>query len=338
MAPSFHRSPRLGLAIAVILLVVAAGAWTLAWRHFADRIGAEMDAQAQALRQRGYAVTWASRTVGGYPFRYLVTMTDIVVAEPTGWGFATRHLEAEAAAYNPRVVVLVAPQFRLSRPGKPVIYVGGEALRMSIGVLPSRLPRVSMEGVGVTLRTDDDAPPTVLAGVERFEAHFQPRGDLARLFLRLDNAEPTQGSMLATLAGGKPVTLAIEGEINHAAALQGRGWAGLLGAWSAAGGEMKVISGGVDAGPALVSTKDGTLSADANGRLKGRLSVALQSAPQALLALGAVGVLPEETAAVATGLASFKGAGDKGIDLTFDFREGQTWLGPVPIGRAPRLY
>jgi len=312
--------------------------WTLVWRSFAARIADGMDVQAAALREEGYTAGWKARTITGYPFRYRVVLTDATIGEPTGWGVAMPRLEAEAAAYNPSVVVLVAPQgLRLSRPGKPVLEVGGEALRMSLGGLPSPLPRISVEGVGVTLKSAG-APPA-FSGVERIEARLRPQDDGgAQVFFRLDRADATPDTMLATITSGEPVTLAIDGVATQANALQGRGWAGILQGWSEAGGVFNTASGGLEAGTALVSIRRGALSVDPTGRLAGELALSLQSAPQAVLSMGAVGVLPDDTAAVATGLAGVRGGGQESFDLTFGFRDGQTWLGPLPLGEAPRLY
>ena len=55
------------------------------------------------------------------------------------------------------------------------------------------------------------------------------------------------------------------------------------------------------------------------------------------MALGAVGVLPQETAAVAAGLTGVEPAG-KPLEATLTFRGGQTWIGPLPLGPAPRVY
>ena len=66
------------------------------------------------------------------------------------------------------------------------------------------------------------------------------------------------------------------------------------------------------------------------------LSLTLTRASEGMLALGAVGAIPEETAAVGAGLAG--ATGGSGIEATLDFRDGQTLLGPLPLGPAPRLY
>jgi hypothetical protein len=51
-----------------------------------------------------------------------------------------------------------------------------------------------------------------------------------------------------------------------------------------------------------------------------------------MMAMGAAGVLPPDTAAVGAELAP------REAKVTLRFTGGETQVGPLPIGRAPKLY
>ena len=100
---------------------------------------------------------------------------------------------------------------------------------------------------------------------------------------------------------------------------------------------IAVRQGGLMAGESVLSLRPSTLAVDDAGYLAGDLALSLSKASQGVMALGAVGVLPQETAAVASGLTGVQLPG-KPLEATLSFRDGQTWLGPLPLGPAPRVY
>ena len=76
--------------------------------------------------------------------------------------------------------------------------------------------------------------------------------------------------------------------------------------------------------------------------MNGDLALSLTKASDAVLAMGAVGALPPQTAAVGSGVASvgqaFGGGKSKPLNITLKFSDGHTSLQGVPIGPAPRLF
>jgi len=137
--------------------------------------------------------------------------------------------------------------------------------------------------------------------------------------------------MMARLTDSKS-NLKLEAELSHASALKGATWPDLVRSWSAAGGEMTVLRAEAQVAKALLTVEKSGLAVEADGRLRGKLKLRLSEGSDGILALGATGVLPQETAAVGSGLAPDNAA------ITLRFENGLTQVGPLPIGKAPRVY
>lgn len=325
------RKPRrrwLVLPYAVVAIGVVA--WSAYWFYAKGRIAAELDAMAGG---RGAAsVSYSSRSIGGYPFRFLVTFNDLRASEPSGWGLAAPVLEVEAAAYDLSHVVLVAPRgLTITRPGKGAVDVAGEALRASIGGFSTRL-RFSIEATKLRLSPRPGAEPFPFSSAERFEVHLRPEAnDRARLFFGITGGLPTAGSQLSRVTDGK-TTLRLEAELTQAQALRGRDWPSLVRRWAQAGGQMTVARAEANVGQLVLSSENSTLSVEDDGRLRGKLDLRLSQGAAGMMALGAAGVLPDETAAVGAGLAG------SGPHFALRFKGGDTLVGPLPIGKAPRVY
>jgi hypothetical protein len=324
-----------------IVFLVAIVGWSAWWVYGSRQIGQRMDAQAQALRAAGYTVSWSDRSVGGFPFRYAVKLGDVQLGEPAGWGLSAPSAEAYASAVWPDVIVFSTDEpLTIYRPGRPALVVRGEEVRASLGGLRRNETRVSLVGRDLVLGTQG-ADLATFAEVSRFEAHMRRAADnTAEVSFRIHEATPAGDTLLARVAGGRPVTVALEGELTNADVLYGGDFDGMLSRWSAAGGYLSIEEGGIAAESALVSLRPSAITADAAGFARGDLRLTLARATDGVLALGEIGVLPPETAAVASGLAAAQSAvtTGSGVDVTFEFHDGETWFGPVPLGPAPRLY
>lgn len=334
-----RKARRLGLVAPFILLALAVAAWSGWWLYLRGQVVSRMDAIAADMRADGYTVAWAKRSVGGYPFRISMTLDQVEIAEPSGYGLSAPVLEVESAAYSANPVGLAAPQGAvIRRPGNKAFAVKGKVLRASVSHLERTPPRIAVQGVDLEFGALKGAQPLSFSAMKIFEARVTPAdGDKAEVFVRLDRATPANNALLMRVADGKPVTIGFEGTINGASFLRGAGWREVLQAWSRAKGSLAVRQGGILAGEADLSLRPSTLGVDDEGRLAGELSLSLSRAPQGVMALGAVGVLPQETAAVASGLTGVELPG-KPLEATLTFRGGQTWIGPLPLGPAPRVY
>ncbi len=316
-------------------------AWSAWWLIGAHEISRRMDSEAKTLRAAGWTTSWDHRSVSGYPFRFFVQMDQVKVSEPEGWGVSTPKLEAETSAITPGIIVLVAKQnVVLSRPGAATLTITGDVLRMSLGGLNKSPPRIAIEGRNLRL-VPATGGTAAFSSIDRFEARMKPdAGDVAKVFFRIDKATPSEGAVLARIAAGKTVTVDVEGSLSHASALKGSDWAGLTRHWKAAGGQLDIAQGGILTGDdVLVSLQPSAVSLDDAGYLLGALDLQAARIGDAMQAMSGAAVLPQATAAVASGLAAGQPALPAGAvaETKLEFHEAQTWLGTTPLGEAPRI-
>jgi hypothetical protein len=334
-----RKSPKRWLIAPYILAAVLAAGWCGWWFYGAGRVQQQMDVQAKALAAQGITLHWQNRKVVGFPYRYIISLDDVSVREPNGWAVSTPHLELMAVAYNLGVWNIASdkPVTFARTDGSKTFAVSGDVMDMSISHFHDTPPKIAVEGVKLKL-----SGASAFATIDRFELHLAPAANQTAAFsLRIDKAQAAPDTLLARIADGKGVIIGLEGDLTSANGLKGSGFKESVRNWAAAGGGLNIKQGGIQAGEALLSLKPSTVFAATDGSLRGELGLSLTSASQAVLAMGAVGALPPETAAVASGAASatqiFTKPG-KPIEATFVFRDGKTLLGPLPLGPAPKLF
>ncbi len=342
---SLDRKPaRLGLYAPFAVLGVAVIAWSLGWIWARNTVFKQMDAAAEALGQAGFQVDWRSRTLSGYPFRLDLDIANARVREASGWGLAAPQLKAETHfLFGRDHWVIVAPVGgTLIRPGGGAVFVRAKVLRASLSDAEAHPPRLSVEGVSLTFTPAPGSAAFGLASAEGLHLHARsgPQ-DQGAAYLELDRAVAGSG-LLAHIAAGAPATLIADALFSHAQALAGLpgtngGFTGAAKAWSAAGGALTIRRLSLQAGTARVEAQAGTLAAGPDGRLQGMLPVTLAPAPRLMAAIAGRAALSPDTARAAQAVLAAHGK-DGAADVTVDFQAGQTTLGPVAIGPAPRLY
>ena len=74
--PDAPRKPpkRFWLYAPYVLLAVAAVGWSGWWVYGRGRIAAGLDAAAASAQAAGGELSWRTRRIGGYPFRFDVTL------------------------------------------------------------------------------------------------------------------------------------------------------------------------------------------------------------------------------------------------------------------------
>jgi hypothetical protein len=334
-----HRRPRLGLYGPFVLLAIVAGVWSAGWLWARGEIERRMDRTSAQMTASGYPLAWSARIFSGYPFRLDVDLTAPRFATPSGWAIAAPRLKAEAWLYAPGHWIVVAPQgVVVTRPTTGAFVVRAKVLRASLSEMGANPPRVSVEGVDLALTPAPGARPPALTSLGAF--HFHARAgpqDQGAVFLELDRATAQLSGLLGRIAGGRPVSFALEGVYSHAGALQGADWRAAVRAWRAAGGRLTVGRIAASAGEAVVEARGGVLGVDADGRLEGTLSATLRQAPRALAAIGQSGAIAPEAEGAAASVLGARSRGDIAA-VTVDFQAGQTTLGPAAIGPAPKVY
>ncbi|MFM1959817.1 MAG: hypothetical protein RL588_1334 [Pseudomonadota bacterium] len=326
--PPGPRKPlRLGLWGPFFIAGIVVIGWSLAWGLAAREVDRRLDASVKALAAQGVAVEWSGKRLYGYPFRLNLDLTDLRVA--TGeTSIRFPRLETQAFLHAPRSWLAAAPRgLTFQRPQGGGLEVEGQRLLASLVLPKSGPPRLSFEGLKLTLSPAPGARPFALASAGRLELHLRPGpDDQAAVFLRLEDATPTAGRLFADLGGGGAVSAAVDARLDHASALRGAGASRALAAWGAAGGRLELHEAGLTAGQARLSLASPGLKASPEGRLEGRLTVTAAKAPSLLVALARHGVLsPVEAAGGLAAVLVGKSGGDD-VRLDLDLSDGQVRL------------
>ena len=339
--PAPARKPRrLGLYAPFLLLLVAAIGWSGVWFWLRSETAARLETAAVDLRGAGYEVSWKQRTLGGYPFRLDVVLTEARIREPSGWALEAPRLEAEAFVHGLGHWVIAAPQgLTFTRPVGGPVAVTGQVLRASLSDTGKRPPRFSFEGVKLAFAPGAGAQPFALGAAERVELHLRPGpDDQGAVLFKVDGGAARLSGLLGRIAADKPVSIVWDSTLSKMSAFAGRDWPSAVRAWSQAGGVIGVRQAGITAGEAVLGAQPGALAVGSDGRLRGSLDVSLSQAPRALAAMGESGAIAAEAATAAAAVAAARqGTGDL-ARASLTFQAGQTTLGPVAIGPAPRVY
>lgn len=335
------RHSRRGLIGPFLIVGLLFAAWNVWWFYLAGQVETRLQAQAEAMRQAGWTVELDEVSTTGWPFRVRVAADNPRILAPSGQGIAAPQLVAEAAAYNPDLWVVVAPDgLTLDRGPKGQIKIAGPALRFSISGLRQRFPRMAFELAKPVFTAAPGAEAFPVSAAERIT--FETRANAASaddLDVRfyIDGARGRAGGPVEGMTGDGTLGLTIEAVIEDAAALKGADAAGIFAAWSRAGGRFAHIRGEMSTGESRATFASETLSAGVDGRLSGQLSLKAVKPATAIS-----GLARSQSGAVnragAAGAAVVTAGGNRDLDLTVQFRDGRTWLGPFALAPAPKLF
>ena len=325
-----RRKPRrLGLYLPWGALVIFAAGWSLAWLWMMGQTQNRLDAGAAALRKAGWAVAWDSRHVGGYPFRLDVDFAGLRLADPSGWALALPALKSEAFAFAPANWVFYVPNgLTFSRPDGGPVNVTAGTLRASINTWDEAPPRISLEGDDLTFAAAPGARPFSLTSAKSLQFYTRAGPDRqAALFLSVDGAAALPRSWVGQIADGKAAAVKLDGIISHSDQLRGESWRELIAHWSARGGTFDVHQLTLTAGDAVLDARKGGVAVADDGRLEGVLEASLRD-EQRVLAVAQTGKPPPADPT----------ASANALDLRLTFRDGGTWIGPLKLAPAPRVY
>ena len=344
--PTAARHPRRGLATPFIIVGLVLAVWTGWWFYLTRQIETRLEAQVEALRQDGWAITYAGATTTGWPFRARVSIPHADLRAPSGHGVAAPELVAEANAWNPDRWVVIAPDgLTLTRADKGKVGIRGDGLRMSVSHLTDRFPDFRAEMIRPVFTAHEDAEPFPIASAERIQLETRPHltdgeatSDEVDVLFRLVDARGRPGGPVEGATRQGRLSADIEATIGSASRLQGMDSAGVFAAWTAAGGRFTAVRGRLRAGDSTAVISSEALSAGPDGRLQGSLALTAERPMAAIAGLagsrsGAVNRVGAAGAAAATAAS-----GERPVDLVVQFRDGRTWLGPFALAPAPRLF
>lgn len=313
------------------LAVLWGGYWFVGSRAVERGVSAWFDAQSQ----RGLVAERDSLSVQGFPSRFDLTIDGLRLGDPaTGIGWTAPFVQVFSLSYKPwHLIAAFAPEQHITTPLEDIAIMSGK-LQGSLVVTPGTaltldrttivgdtLSVASTAGWEVSARTfrfasrrTDDVGRKHEIGIEALEiapnATFLPDLPAGIDRLHLD----------AVLSFGTPLDR-YAGEIRP-------GLVGIdLKTASVVWGDMEVLG-------------SGQLTADPNGLAEGRINLHLTNWRKLIPVCVALGWITAEVAPTwenMFGALAAQSGDPKNLDLPLTFRNGRMSVGPLPLGKAPRL-
>ncbi len=337
-----RRSTRLGLVTLAALLVIA-GAYSAFWFVAAGRIEEGVVAWAQSARADKTDVSWEKIGVTGFPIAFRADLVSAVVRD-----------EAVTPSPELRIPVLSGTarpwdfaDWRLAAPE------GFTANLTDSGRDPAKLIAQTADGV-VSIGPEGSWKLWLSLQHTTVEAAGQVRVGSAHATVSVP-PRPPRGHADPVLAVGVeanqislPVAIGPLGdtidELDFGATIKGSMSNGKLAeavaAWRDAGGTIELHNLRLKWG-ALGATATGTLALDQELQPIGGFSGAVQGYDQILMTLVQTGNMRATDAGLArialTLLAKAGPDGKPEIRTAFTIQNGQMFLGPAKLGRAPRI-
>lgn len=317
----------------VVVLLLAAGAYTGYWFIAASRLQAGLEKWVAARRSQGYTLQWSRESVDGFPFRFRIAFADASIARGNSYRIAVPEIAGEASPWDATHWHVTAP-----RGGR------GSAQRVAADVIAR-----SLTG-DVTLAddaTDIEASILQLAGAGATAGQLTTHFTLPRRAPRSDRDLGLAATVqLYHLVLPKPVTALGDAIENVAVDLKIMGglppgdWRQSLSAWRDAGGNVQIDRANLQWG-ALRLEADGTLALDRDMQPIAALSASIVDYAALIDAAVAAGIMPKKNAALVKlvlNLLAKRGAdGQMRLTAPVTVQNGTLAIGRAEIGKLPPI-
>jgi hypothetical protein len=338
-----RRRTRLGLVIAVLLLLVGCGAYTAFWFVVADKLEEGLTEWAQSARAQKLDVSWRALRVGGFPLAFHIELSDAGLRDDAITPPAELHaplLSGSARPWNFRAWRLTAP--------------GGR--RVAAGPAAEPVAKLTARTASGAVVVAGEGGATIWLGLEeaRAEAGQQIGARTADFWLILPPHPPeTHTERYVALAADlrgvdlpqvpapfhNPVdeiafAIDVKGAIPAAPPRQAAA------AWRDSGGTVELDRLALR-WSRIAITGSGTLALDRDLQPIGGFSGAVEGYEDLMAALVAAGRMrPGDARLARVALAMLAKAGPEGrpqIATSFTIQNGEMFLGPAKLGPAPKI-
>ncbi len=293
MARTHLRSRRRGLFIPFLMLALIVAGWTAFWLYMRTHLDESVDKWVADQRAAGVEVTYQSRAITGYPFRYALTLGDPRMSDPNlGYTLAGERFELVMQPWDWNHVIARAPgrNTLTLAGGRTWDVLLGEAAALSVSWDDVRLQRVSLSLPNTRIQ---DGGVTI-GRFENFTFHIGPVPDAeADLRVAVDwtalqlPAAPARVSFLGSALEAGAIKLIFT---HGAAALDSPD---PLLSWMEADGRLDIAQVDIDWGPLDLQVA-GEVGTDVQGRPKGSVRVRLERADELKAAMATAGLLTED--------------------------------------------
>jgi hypothetical protein len=268
------RHSRFWLYTPLVLLLLVAVAWSVAWFFIRNRAAEMLDGWLAAEAQKGRQWTCTDRTIAGYPFRIEI-VCDTLALKQGAVNASFGRTEAVAQVYQPRLVIAeVEGPLRVSD-GKVTIQGQWDLLQASIHASPTGLQRLSIAADAPQFTVTGLAPQTIATSGRHLELHLRPNPERASenaYDAALSIRQASIPMLDALIGGSEPTDLNADVTATQATGFQGRPIADELERWRKAGGALDILMLSGTKGPRRIETK-GMLTLDEEHRPAGQFNV-----------------------------------------------------------------
>lgn len=326
----------------IVVILVASLGWMAWWMFGSSALDRTLTAWVDERRAEGWAADVADIDVAGFPNRFDTTLSDVRFADPqTGVAWSASFLQLLALAYKPHQVIAVLPnEHRLSTPLQTLTFTHDQA-RGSVFMEPSpSLPLDRSTIIIEALNIESNLGWNARLDEGRFATEQIPaRVDAHRIGAELLGFHPPEDVIaIVDPAGLLPETverMRFDADIGFTAPWD-------RGAIETARPQITRIDlKDLSAEWGSVTFRAaGALDVDARGTPTGEISVKAVDWRRLLQMSVASGLTPENIApsieSALEFIAALKGPSDT-IDADLSLRSGRVFLGPIPLGNAPKI-
>ena len=320
------------LLIAVVLAMLAWSGW---WFWSAHSLRQEFERWFAERRADGWDASYDDLAIRGYPNRLDATFTGLLLADPkanTVW--RAPFFQILQLTYKPGHVIAVwPPEQTLSVKGTDYA-VTADHLRASLIFDPAtgHILRANAEATVLNI-APSEGPATALAGLTAAVAEVPAQPRTYRVTLRADAAARSETTLSAVTGDS------LDGVLLDATLHLDRDW-------TTRAGDPRPQPTRVELRLAeyRVGTLDlklaGDVDVDDRGRMTGRMTVKAENWRDLIDLAEDSGRLSRGVAQTLTrglGLVAQFSGNPETLDLPLDLDEGRMSLGPIPLGKAPRL-
>jgi hypothetical protein len=345
------------LVIVLLAVVVASGAWTLAWYVAAHRLIDAVDRWAAARRDEGWQVGHGVPTLAGFPAKVAVEFADPAITGPApraggggSWEWRARSIRVEFVPWRPHRIVLrnsginSLALVRDATRYDATLATAGALVRLEFGRREAADGATDGAQYVVELASPKFrlAAPPITAEAALFamttERHRVPPGDHLALAADLDIAIDGLVAEVLDKASGLPVSAHLRAELMGA--LPPGSIEAALAAWRDDGGTVEVRRLTLQSSGITMVT-NGTLALDNQMRPMGAATATIRGFDEALDRLTAAGTVNRRDAQLAklllSAIATPSAGGERVLNVPITGQDGWLYVGPVRLTRLEPL-
>ena len=324
------------------VVLIAAIGWSAYWFIGARSTKLALETWFEARRAEGWQVEYSALTTRGYPNRFDTTVTDLMLTDPeTGVSWSAPFFQLFSLSYDPTHIIAAWPNEQLIATPLQKITVETDEMTASVSianVLSLSLDRatVVMKGARLSSSDDWDLGFETLNGAIRLSDGPDFTYDIA---ISADALSPSDTIReLIDRAGKLPKRIngfELEQSITFDAPLDRTTIETARPAITALSLDKVRAEWGE-----LELRATGALDVDAEGLPSGEILLNAKNWKDMLDMAVDAGAIEEgvaSTAEIGLTLLSRLSGSKNTIDAPLSFRAGSMFIGPVPLGRAPRL-